>query len=214
MKNPRIKFKVIFLKNGYDFEEIKNKIEELINWCNIFEDLSLTKPEKEDGKYSSGNLSFRASNDSFIITASCLKSKRDLNKDDFVLVKYCDLRNKIVYACGSKNPSSESMLHYAIYKNRKDINAIFHAHFPSKDFEERIRKLALAKKNKMKEIKIAFTKKEEKFGTISLVNSVLEILNKKNFIIMKNHGFLSLGKGMKEAGEIVLKLLKNLNYLK
>lgn len=218
MQNHRIKFNVVFLKDSYDAEKIKDKIEELINWCNNFEDLSLTKSEKENGRYSSGNLSFRVKKYSFLITASSLTTKRNLNKEDFVYVKSCNLRRKLVYVLGSKNPSSESMLHYAIYKKRKNVNAIFHGHFPSKDFEKRIEKLVSNKKNREKlinnGIKISFTKKEEEFGTLNLVKAVLEVLNDKNFIIMKNHGFISLGKDMKDAGERSIKLLKLLNKLK
>lgn len=199
MKNSRVKFKTVFLKNHYNFEKLYSKINELIKCCNIFENLSFTKSKKESGKYSSGNLSFRVKNNSFIITASSLKSKSNLKKDDFVLVKSCNLKRKLVYALGSKLPSSESMLHYAIYKKRKDVNAIFHGHFPSREFEEKLIDCAKLFRNK---IKIGFTKREEEFGTLELVNSVLEVLNKKNFIVMKNHGFLSLGRNMKEAERI------------
>ena len=50
------------------------------------------------------------------------------------------------------------------------------------------------------------TKKFEEYGTIELVNSVLEILDDSNFIEMRNHGFLSLCNSMTEAGLLALEV--------
>jgi len=101
-------------------------------------------------------------------------------------VKDCDFKKKIVHAAGTREPSSESMLHYSIYRERNDVNAIFHGHSESI--------LLIAQK-----LNIQQTLKEEPYGSIELVRSVLDILNQNNFIVMKNHGFLSLGKNMNEA---------------
>ena len=45
--------------------------------------------------------------------------KLELNDDHFVTVHGCDFEKGIVYASGTRDPSSESMLHYAIYLARK-----------------------------------------------------------------------------------------------
>ena len=52
------------------------------------------------------------------------------------------------------------------------------------------------------------TEKEEEYGTVALVQGVLDVLGENNFLIMKNHGFISLGKTMQEAGELSLKMLE------
>ncbi len=87
-----------------------------------------------------------------------------------------------------KDPSSESMLHHEIYKMRPDVNAIFHGHSG----------LLLKRGN------LPTTKEEKAYGSIELVKEVSKILNKGNLLLMKNHGFLSLGKSMEEAGKLAL----------
>jgi ribulose-5-phosphate 4-epimerase/fuculose-1-phosphate aldolase len=37
---------------------------------------------------------------------------------------------------------------------------------------------------------------------------VLEILKNNNFLVIKNHGFIALGRNMKEAGKLTLKIYK------
>lgn len=161
------------------------KLNELKYWCKIFHKYNLAPVHKG---CSYGNLSFRARGNQFIITASQLPMKDNLTDDCFVLVS--SLKNGIVYAHGTKKPSSESMLHYAIYRKRKDVNAIFHGH----------------SKNMLSLKILPETKREEPYGTMKLVRAVLEVLDNNNFLIMKNHGFLSLGKNMREAGKLALKM--------
>ena len=97
------------------------------------------------------------------------------------------MREFTVYATGTRHPSSESMLHYAIYRQRPDVNAVFHGHC-----SELLQSATL--------LGITETEKKEPYGTIELVNSVLKISEKDNFLIMKKHGFISLGNSIKEAG--------------
>lgn len=168
------------------------RINELKQWCAIFHKYNLAPPY-EGGSY--GNLSFRIKEgeDGFIITGSRIGLKKELTNDSFVIVQSCDLENNIVYECGVRKPSSESMLHFAIYQNRKDVNAIFHGHCSTI--------LAFADK-----LKIIQTKNEEPYGTVESVKSVLEILNNEKFFIIKNHGFFALGKSMEEAGNLTLQV--------
>ncbi|MCK4654033.1 MAG: S-methyl-5-thioribose-1-phosphate isomerase, partial [Candidatus Cloacimonetes bacterium] len=183
-----VKFKTVFGKRE---APSNNRIENLKYWCRIFHKKNLAPPYPEG---SFGNLSFRVKpgENLFIITGSCIGLKNSLTDDSFVEVTNCNFKNKIIYANGTHEPSSESMLHFAIYKVRPDISAIFHGHCPE----------LLSQAN---ELGIPTTSKEELYGTIELVNSVLEIIGKNNFIIMKNHGFIALGKTMKEAGKITEK---------
>ncbi len=189
-----VKFRTIFLSN-----EIQNdkRLEELKKWCKTFHDLNLAPPY-EGG--SSGNLSFRISNNSneFIITGSQIGLKNNLKNKNFVKVEKCDFDNKIIFAHGTKNPSSESMLHYAIYKKRSDVNAIFHGH-------------SLDILNNAKRLKFISTKQEEKYGTTKLVDSVLDIIGDNNFIILKNHGFMAFGKTIEICGSLSAAMLNLCN---
>jgi ribulose-5-phosphate 4-epimerase/fuculose-1-phosphate aldolase len=166
------------------------RIEELKKWCREFDRTGLM-PSYEGGSF--GNLSFRTKDDEFIITASGMKDPSIA--DSFVTVSNVDLNNKVIYGHGKKQPSSESMLHYAIYQKRKDVNAIFHGH------SELMIKFS-------QKLGVPCTLKEEPYGTIELVKSVLDILGENKFIIMKAHGFISLGENMKSAGELAVKMLE------
>ncbi len=169
-------------------------MEELKYWCREFHKFHLAPPYP-GGSY--GNLSFRVKKgeDSFIITGSKIGLKEKLTDACFVNVSSCNLKNETICISGVKEPSSESRIHFAIYHQRKDINAIFHGHC------EKI--LSNARK-----LKIPETKKEELYGTTELVQRVLKILNNESFLIMKNHGFISLGKTMEEAGKLALEIYK------
>ncbi|MCK4311794.1 MAG: S-methyl-5-thioribose-1-phosphate isomerase [Candidatus Cloacimonetes bacterium] len=183
-----VKFQTVFEKK----QAPRNKrIENLKYWCRIFHKKNLAPPYPEG---SFGNMSFRIKEgkNRFIITGSRIGLKNSLTNNSFVEVVNCDFENKTIYVNGTREPSSESMLHFAIYKIRPDINAIFHGHCA--ELLENASKL-----------EIPTTFKEEPYGTIELVNSVLEIIDKNNFIIMKNHGFITIGKTMKEAGIITEK---------
>jgi len=188
---------------GPKFETILDKkklfqnqeTKELIFWCKKFDKLGLAL--KED-KWSVGNLSFRK-REGFIITGSS-KDMAKINIEKLAFVKKCDLKKKEVHVQGLTLPSSETFLHWFIYKKRKGVKAIFHGH-NHKILEEATK------------LKIVQTKKEKPYGTIQLAKEVLKVLNKNNFIILKNHGFLSLGKSMKEAGELAIRFLKKCNKI-
>ena len=182
-----VKFDTKFLKK----EEISHdKIIDLISYCNQFGKNNFA-PSYDGGSY--GNLSCRVkeNSDDFIITASHT-SLTNIKLERLIRVKKCNINKKIIEVIGLHKPSSETMLHDAIYKQRPEINAIFHGH------SEEILNIA-------KEKNIISTKKEIPYGTVELVKATLDILDKNNFFILKNHGFFSLGKTMKEAWENIMK---------
>lgn len=191
-----IKFQTIFLGKGILRVP---KINELKKWGKKFSEMGFIphyKNEKEPDRLSSaGNLSFRHNN-GFIITAS-YSDLANLRDEDFVEVKNVELKQKKIWVNGRKDPSSESMLHYTIYQKRSDINAIFHGH--CKELLENFTGLGLKS-----------TLYPAPYGSRKLVNSVMEVLGNENFLIMKGHGFLSLGENPEEAGSIILNINKKL----
>lgn len=57
------------------------------------------------------------------------------------------------------------------------------------------------------------TETAEPFGSMKLVQSVLRVLGNHSFLILRKHGFLSMGRTMRDAGEqaeAVLKRARNL----
>lgn len=125
-----------------------------------------------------GNLSFRVLN-GFVITPVCA-SLGNLTIKDFVLVKGVDISKKKVFCAGKTKPSSESMMHKMIYDARPDAQVIIHAH-------------ALDLKNAMT------TEKAYPYGTLEFAQSAVEILKDDDLVILKDHGFVSVGKTVDEV---------------
>lgn len=169
------------------------RLAELQYWAGIFRDKGLA-PDYPGGSY--GNLSFRLrpAQLPFMITASHTTLERDLPASSLVKVSKVNLQEELVYACGWREPSSETLVHYCIYQARPEINAVFHGHCP----------LILAK---ARELHLPETSAEAVYGTHELAEAVLRTIDQHNFLIMKNHGFLSLGQTMQEAGNSVLTVL-------
>ena len=165
------------------------RVENLRHYAALFAEYELAPPYPGG---SHGNLSFRIApeEESFIITASKTALFDPLENRDFVQVDDVDFDKGIVYAQGERLPSSESMIHYALYLQNPNINAIFHGHSPD----------ILAK---AEELRIPITEKEEPFGTVDLVESVLEISSHRTMVVMKNHGFIGLGLHMEDCWETV-----------
>lgn len=187
MKEGKIRFNIIFVSDEMPRDA---RIDELKEWSERFQRNGLT-PEIE-GNYT-GNLSFR-SEEGFVITASGLKNKENLKDDCFVYVKNYDEQSNTAYIEGSRQPSSEAVMHFLIYKTRKEVNAVFHGHNDA--IIMNAEKLGLP-----------VTEKEHDPGTIELAKEVLKVLGNKKLIVLRNHGFVSLGRTMKEAGELALATL-------
>jgi ribulose-5-phosphate 4-epimerase/fuculose-1-phosphate aldolase len=188
MKEGKIRFNVIFVSAEVPSDA---RIEALKEWCRKFQRNGLT-PEFE-GNYT-GNLSFRCE-DGFVITASGLKSKQNLSNDCFVYVKNYDEQSNSVYVEGRRQPSSEAVMHHLIYKAHKEVNAVFHGH------NEAI--ILNAEK-----LGLTVTEKEYESGTAALAREALKALGNNKLVVLRNHGFVSVGKTMKEAGELALDALK------
>ncbi len=167
----------------------------LIRWCTAFERSGLS-PSYSLGTY--GNLSFRLMKglDAFVITSTKLPAKTDLTSADFVVVHSCDIAAKEVNVFSMmKEPSSETMLHYMIYNQRPDVNAVFHGHDDSltKNYGH---------------LGLRCTPAELPFGTPELAQAAIDALGKDYFVILRNHGFVSCGVDMNSAGDQALNVLR------
>jgi len=180
-----VKFRTEFLSKAVSADP---RLQELKAWCAEFHRRNFAPPY---GEFSQGNLSFRLApgQDAFVITGSQVGWKDRLTDDRFVTVRGCDLNRRIVYAEGDWDPSSESMMHYAIYRARADVGAVFHGH------SRELLKSGLS---------LPQTIETAPYGSLELVNRVLEVLDAHCFLLIRKHGFLSLGRTMKEAGELAI----------
>jgi L-fuculose-phosphate aldolase len=160
-------------------------LEMLKDWCRIFHEKGLAPPYP-GGSY--GNLSFRTERNSFIITGTCIGLKDTLGNDCFVEIHDCNTITKEILITGTRPPSSETFMHFTIYQNRPDVQAIFHGH------NMQITENAAI-------LNIPETAEEVPYGTVELAESVLTILAGNNFIVIKAHGFVSMAKSMALAGQ-------------
>ncbi|MFH0956494.1 MAG: class II aldolase/adducin family protein [Candidatus Aenigmatarchaeota archaeon] len=176
------KFRTIF--KGSEAPE-DSRITEAMMWGQKFHAMGLLPVE--DGGHA-GNISFR--NDrGFVITAGG-KDKGKLNQADFVQVLSCNIDNGTVTAEGEAEPSSETLAHCMLYERRKDIDAIIHVHDP----------LVLSCVGKLG---IKATAHIHSYGTPELAREIVASVGKRNFLAVKGHGVIALGKSLWEAGKII-----------
>ena len=168
----------------------EEKIMKLQAWCQLFHNYEFA-PSYKGGSH--GNLSFRKYKNEVPFIITCAKTSLDkITNKNFATVIACDFNKLKIYGHTRKRkqPSSESMLHFAIYQNRPDVNAIFHGHYEIPD--EHIEKLGIP------------VVREIDYGTIELVDEVLKKLENHKIIKLEGHGFLSLGESIEEAGKLIL----------
>jgi len=162
------------------------KLKELGCWCRKFAEKGLAP--YTGGSYT-GNMSIR-SGEGIIITAA-RANLADIAPDDFSMIVAADFEKNRLIVRGQKEPSSESLLHIIIYRQRPEINAVFHGH------DDLVLKHTLR-------LGFSVTQKEQPYGTLLLAEGVLEALQKQSYAVMHNHGFVAVGRTMAEAGEIAL----------
>lgn len=167
-----------------ELEELKH---ELIKYGKLAGDKNMTPGV-------SGNLSVRF-NDSILITTSG-SANAYLEDDDFVLV---DFEGRALE--DNKKPSSEKMLHIQYYKERPDVNCIFHVHSPylttfaacKKPLDEPLMPENVFYFGQIPLAEYALP------GSSKLVEETAKYFKEYNVILMANHGVISAGKNIKDA---------------
>ena len=142
----------------------------------------------------SGNLSARCG-DKILITATGTANGY-LSEDDFALIDFDG--NKIE---GDKKPSSEKMLHVEFYRQREDINYIFHVHSPYLTAFSAAGKAL--DKNILAEIVYCFDyiplAEYALPGSKELVVNTSKFFKDFDVVLMANHGVIVGGKDIKDA---------------
>ena len=166
---------------GVKFEVVHGP-EEVIRDVRIAELIQIGKALAAKGfcPENSGNLSCRVPQ-GFVIT-SAGSHLGALTTSNFVLVRDVDIVTKKVFCAGKAQPSSEAMMHKMIYDARSDAQVILHAH--ALDLKQAVT-----------------TQKEFPYGTLEFAASAVAVLKGHDLAILKNHGFVSLGKTVLEAYE-------------
>ena len=150
----------------------------------------------------SGNISLRGKEDDkegYLITPSG-KKYETLKAEDIVFMGL----NEELRDTSNQNPSSEWRFHRDIYLNKKEAQAIVHAHSPhatavsshGKTIPPFHYMIALAGGEDIKCADYAT------FGTEELSNNVIKALENRSACLMSNHGQVAFGKNLEDAFEL------------
>ena len=151
----------------------------------------------------SGNISMRTKEDDkdgYLITPSG-KKYETLKPEDIV---FMSLNEDAENEGSSNKPSSEWRFHRDIYLNKKEAQAIVHAHSPhatavsshGKTIPPFHYMIALAGGEDIKCAEYAT------FGTEELSNNVIKALENRSACLMSNHGQVAFGKNLEDAFEL------------
>ncbi len=171
---------------------MKDSLELLVKYGNALFDKGLTSG-------TGGNLSFFDREKGIMhITPSGIPFA-DTTVNDMVAM---DTEGRIV--SGSRKPSSEWALHLIFYKNRKDINAVIHAHTTYSTVFSVLNQplpashyiLAFAGKN----VRCA---KYASFGTKELAKNAFEAMEGRKAVLLANHGIVTGGADLTEAFNVL-----------
>ena len=151
----------------------------------------------------SGNISSRAKEDNkdgYLITPSG-KKYETLKLEDIV---FMNLNDELENNNSVNQPSSEWRFHREIYLNKKDAQAIVHAHSPhatavsshGKSIPPFHYMIALAGGEDIKCAEYAT------FGTEELSKNIMKALENRSACLMSNHGQVAFGKNLDQAFEL------------
>ena len=151
----------------------------------------------------SGNISIRTKEDEkdgYLITPSG-KKYETLKPEDIVFMSLNEVAENEV---SSNKPSSEWRFHRDIYLNKKEAQAIVHAHSPhatavsshGKPIPPFHYMIALAGGDDIKCAEYAT------FGTKELSQNVIKALENRSACLMSNHGQVAFGKNLDQAFEL------------
>jgi len=138
-----------------------------------------------------GNMSQRHGS-GFVITASGCNLGR-IAEDELVLVVRCSIEDERVEYTGPRQPSSEAIMHWLIYRDHPSALAVLHAH------DELATSSPVAGD-------LPETPREEPYGTAALARLAAEVFARGHeLIVLKNHGYVVIADDLARATEIVVR---------
>ena len=113
--------------------------------------------------------------------------------EDIIQVTDYDPSRGIVFASGAKEPSSESPMHFLVYRQFPEIGAVIHIHHDP-----------TVKGAEAHPGKFNVTEKFAPYGTLQLALEVLKALRKGHFVVLRKHGVLAAGKDLDNTLQLLL----------
>ncbi len=172
------KFTTEFIKK--DFKRDNEFIRHMITSARMLKAYDLTPG-------TTGNISIMTCDGMYIKAGG--KSLGDLTPEDIVFVAdYKKSENKAIVK-GSNEPSSETPMHWLIYHKFPRASAIVHVH----DM------VVLENIESVERNRIKITEKEADYGTLEQTDEVLNALLYDEYVVIKNHGSISIGNTIEYA---------------
>ncbi len=148
---------------------------------------------------SSGNASLRLQSSGLVAVTPSRRALGKVTPEEVVII---DSQGEPVE--GDAVPSSESLLHLAVYKTRKDVRAVIHTHsvFASVlavagvELPPIIDEMVLLVGGPVPVAQYAFP------GTEELAQHVCQSLEERNAVILRNHGLVGVGSSLAQAVEV------------
>ena len=162
------------------------RIPTLIWWAQRFAELGLM-PSYGPGDH--GNLSCRTPS-GLLITAR-QTAKATIGPEGIVEVFGMEATHDIprLRCRGLLLPSTDALLHFRLYQSRPDIQAVFHGHDPN----------TLAQAH---ELRVPMTETSAVVSSLALIEEACQLALQTNYVLLRDHGFLALGRTLDEAGEL------------
>jgi len=138
-----------------------------------------------------GNLSIRHG-DGFVISSSGC-NLGCIEQEELIFVERCDLESEHAWYRGPINPSSETFMHWLIFRGYPEANAIVHAH------DE------FATRPELLEGEVEQSEREEPYGTIELAHMAIATFKRaKRIIVLKNHGYVAIGPDFDKVCDLII----------
>jgi len=134
-----------------------------------------------------GNLSVRTKEGMLITVGG--KNKGELVVGDVVEVVGFDAARLVARVRGRQEPSSETPMHWLIYRRYPKVNAVVHAH----DYT------VVGDHAKARRLNLKFTEREHPYGTLEQAREVVSALSGSDYVVILNHGVVSVGRNLEEA---------------
>ena len=164
--------------------------------------LHYAQQAEHDGlcRHRAGNFSIRDIESGYICITPTGMDRMEMQTDDIVVI---DGTGHTVEACSGQRPTSELMMHCAIYRNRSDVHAVAHTHSRAAT--------AFAVMNKpipaiVYELSLLGCREGYvpvapygRPGTRAAAENVLEPLSIANVALMQAHGVVAVAADLKEA---------------
>lgn len=145
---------------------------------------------------TTGNVSVRSQDTGGIMITPSGVPYPDLQPEDLVLVDENGQRLE-----GRLRPSSEVMLHTAIYRRRQDVNGIIHTHSPFASVFAVNRKEIPPVLDEVAQLIGGSVQVAEYAppGTPELADFAVSALRDRQAVLLANHGMVGVGRNLKEA---------------